>query len=78
MTVLILGLALFLGIHLTTALPRKRHKLVRQLGEKKYKLVFSIFAIVGLVLIIIGYAMADLQPWCYTNLRLNYVTLLCC
>jgi len=58
MTVLILGLALFLGIHLTTALPRKRHKLVRQLGEKKYKLVFSIFAIVGLVLIIIGYAMA--------------------
>ena len=58
MTVLILGLALFLGIHLTTALPRKRHKLVRQLGENKYKLVFSIFAIVGLVLIIIGYAMA--------------------
>jgi uncharacterized membrane protein len=58
MWVLILGLALFLGIHLTTALPRKRHKLVRQLGENKYKLVFSSFAIVGLVLIIIGYAMA--------------------
>lgn len=58
MWVLILGLALFLGIHLTTALPRKRHKLVRQLGENKYKLVFSIFAILGLVLIIVGYAMA--------------------
>ena len=58
MTVLILGLALFLGIHLTTALPRKRHKLVRQFGENKYKLLFSIFALAGLVLIVIGYAMA--------------------
>ena len=58
MWVLILGLALFLGIHLTTALPRKRHKLVRQFGENKYKLLFSIFALAGLVLIVIGYAMA--------------------
>ena len=58
MWVLILGLVLFIGIHLTTALPRKRHKLVRQLGESKYKIGFSLIAFVGLVLIIIGYASA--------------------
>lgn len=58
MWVLILGLVLFLGIHLISALPRKRHKLVRQLGENKFKLVYSTIALIGFVVIIIGYALA--------------------
>ncbi len=58
MWVLILGLLLFLGIHLLSALPRKRHKLVRQLGEKKFKLIYSAIALIGLVTIIWGYAIA--------------------
>ncbi len=63
MWVLLLGLLLFLGVHLVVALPRKRHKLVRQLGEKNYKLVFTGVAITGLVLIIIGYGIA--RPTAY-------------
>lgn len=58
MWVLFLGLVLFLGIHLLSALPRKRHKLVRQLGEKNYKLVYSAIALIGFVTIIYGYATA--------------------
>lgn len=56
MWVLILGLVLFLGIHLVPALPRKRHKLFRRLGEKNYKLAFTGVSLLGLVLIIWGYA----------------------
>lgn len=60
MWILILGLLLFLGIHLLPALPRKRHKMFRRLGEKNYKLVFTGVSLIGLVLIIWGYArMAD-------------------
>lgn len=58
MWVLILGLVLFLGVHLLSALPRKRHKLVRQLGENKYKLIYSAIALIGLIIIIWGYALA--------------------
>ncbi len=56
MWVLILGLVLFLGVHLVPALPRKRHKLFRRLGEKNYKLAFTAVSLIGLVLIIWGYA----------------------
>lgn len=62
MGLLILGLVIFLGIHLVPALPRKRHKIVRVLGEKNYKIFYSIVAFVGLVMIIWGYSFRYENP----------------
>jgi uncharacterized membrane protein len=63
MWILILGLVLFIGIHLVPALPRKRHKLFRRLGETTYKIVFTAVSLVGLALIIWGYAsVSDQDP----------------
>lgn len=66
MTTLILGLILFLGIHLVPAVPSCRNALYDKLGEKTYKGVFSLISALGLVLIIIGYAHAPNEPRLFT------------
>ena len=78
MGLLLLGMALFLGIHLVPALPRKRYKLVKMVGEKNYKLVYSITAFLGLVLIIWGYASQFNDPVVLFDLpmELRHVTML--
>lgn len=58
MALLILGLALFLGIHLVPAVPPLRARWVAASGADKYKAVFSIVSAAGLVLIVIGYMQA--------------------
>lgn len=58
MTILLLGLFVFLGIHLVPALPVVRAACVARLGEGRYKGLFSAVAGVGLVLIVVGYATA--------------------
>ena len=62
MAVLILGLALFLGIHLVPALPALRESLHKRYGEKRYKGAFSIVSALGLILIVAGYAHAPPTP----------------
>ncbi|HEX7636526.1 MAG TPA: NnrU family protein [Noviherbaspirillum sp.] len=62
MELLILGLVLFLGIHLVPTLPAFRNKLFAKLGEKRYKGMFSVISAAGLVLIVIGYARAPSEP----------------
>lgn len=59
MTVLIAGLAIFLGIHLLPTLPRARLALVARLGEQRYKGLYSLVSAAGLALIVAGYAWAD-------------------
>lgn len=54
MTILIIGIALFLGVHLLPSLGGLRTKLVRAIGAGPYKGLFSVFAAIGLVLIIVG------------------------
>ncbi len=78
MGILLLGLALFLGIHLVPALPRKRHKLIKMVGEKNYKLIYSITAFIGLILIIWGYARQFNDPVVLFDLpmELRHVTML--
>ena len=78
MGLLILGLVLFLGIHLVPALPRKRHKIVKMLGEKSYKLAYAALAFLGLVLIIWGYASVYNDPVVLFDLPLGlrHVTML--
>lgn len=58
MGILILGLAVFLGLHLIPALPGLRAAVAARLGENRYKGLFSALSGVGLLLIVIGYAYA--------------------
>ncbi len=55
MTLLILGLALFLGIHTFTTMRGARAAVIGRLGEGGYKGLYSLVAAVGLVLIVIGF-----------------------
>ena len=62
MTVLIVGLILFLGVHLLPASPELRASFVERLGAKTYKAVFSILSLIGLVVIVLGYHKMQLHP----------------
>ncbi len=63
MTILILGLLLFLGIHsIRIVAEPARTGMVERMGLWGYKGVYSVFAVVGLVLIIVGYGQARLDP----------------
>ena len=58
MNLLILGIIIFFSIHLVPILPIK-NILINRLGENKYKGLFSLIALVGLLIIIYGYSIAD-------------------
>lgn len=62
MLTLVLGLALFVLIHLVPASPDVRRGLAARFGEGAYKGVFSLVAFAGLALIVYGYHKAQLQP----------------
>lgn len=62
MAILILGLLLFLGIHLVPALPGLRRGLHASLGEKRYKGLYSLASALGLALIVFGYGRAPADP----------------
>ena len=55
MTLLFVGLALFLGAHSLKIVPGPRARLVGALGETGYKGVYSLVSLVGLVLMVRGY-----------------------
>lgn len=55
MSVLIIGLALFLGVHLLTTLRGARAAVIGRLGEGGYKGLYSLVAAAGLILIFIGF-----------------------
>jgi len=59
MALLVLGLICFLGVHLLPTLPRLRTAAVAAMSERRYKGAFALVSLIGLVLIIVGYAMAD-------------------
>lgn len=59
---LILGLALFIAIHLVPTNPQMRRGLVERFGEGNYKLVFSAVSAVALVLIVLGYHKLQVMP----------------
>jgi uncharacterized membrane protein len=70
MTLLLLGLILFFGSHLFTSFARgPRAALVRLLGEKPYKGLYSLVSLVGFVLIVLGWRTASVAtvyvppPW---------------
>jgi uncharacterized membrane protein len=64
MTLLILGIVVFLGVHLLPTFPEVRERLIGGLGENGYKALFSILSILGFVLIVWGFARAPvIQVW---------------
>jgi uncharacterized membrane protein len=62
MMVLIVGLILFLGIHLVPTSPELRDGLKERIGEIPYKIIFSLLSLVGLVVIVLGYHKLQLHP----------------
>ena len=55
LAMLIIGLALFLGVHAFTMQRRVRGRLMARIGEGPYRGLYSLVSITGLVLIIYGY-----------------------
>ena len=55
MTLLLLGLLLFLGTHAFTMARRPRGQLVARLGEGPYKGLYSLLSLAGIVLIAVGF-----------------------
>lgn len=63
MTILIVGLVVFFGIHSVSIVSAPwRDGVVARLGENGWKGIYTLIAIVGLVLIIWGYGVARQQP----------------
>jgi len=60
---LIVGLILFLGIHSISIVAHPlRERLAANMGEWPYKGFYSLIALAGLVLIVLGYGQARLDP----------------
>lgn len=63
MSVLILGLVLFLGVHSVGIFASAwRERVVGRIGEIPWKLIYSAVSLVGLVLIVRGYGLASIEP----------------
>lgn len=62
MYILLLGITIFIGIHLVPGWVGFRHKMVARLGERPYKGLYSITALAGLILIVYGKSKAGFQP----------------
>jgi uncharacterized membrane protein len=55
MTILIIGLVLFFGIHLVATIPKVKALITSKVGDKGYKGIHALISFVGLGLIIWGY-----------------------
>jgi len=63
MTLLLLGLALFLGVHSTRIVADGwRSATIARVGEKPWKAIYSLLSIAGFVLLVIGYGAARQSP----------------
>jgi uncharacterized membrane protein len=63
MTLLIVGLVVFLGIHsVSIVAPRWRMEQVAVRGEKRWKGIYSIGSLIGFVMLVWGYGLARYDP----------------
>lgn len=62
MLMLVVGLIVFLGIHLLPTSPQLRGGLVDRYGENAYKIAFSVIALIGLAMIVAGYGRVQGLP----------------
>lgn len=54
MIIILIGASLFLGIHLLSLKTTMRTQLIAQLGLVKYKLIYSLFALTGLLMLFVA------------------------
>ena len=62
MTLLVTGLVLFIGVHLIPCVVPLRAALVARLGPGRYRALFSLVALAGLVLVVLGFGRAPVEP----------------
>lgn len=62
MNLLILGIIIFIGVHLLPSFVSLRRAAMDRLGPGTYKGLFSLLSLVGLVLMVGGKYLADVQP----------------
>ena len=63
LAIMILGLAIFLGVHLLTTMRPQRAALIGRFGENGYKGLYSLVSAVGLALIVYGFARYRAHEW---------------
>jgi uncharacterized membrane protein len=63
MIILVCGLIVFLGVHsIGIVAPASRDRMLAEFGEKKWKGIYSLVAVVGFVLLIYGYGQTRQAP----------------
>jgi uncharacterized membrane protein len=62
MTLLLLGLVLFLGVHSFGLLVARRERLIGRLGEQRYKGLYTVLSLLSFYLLLKGFAIARLEP----------------
>jgi uncharacterized membrane protein len=63
MSILVAGLLIFLAVHSVSIFNEPwRDSMVAKLGERRWKSVYSLVAIIGFVLIVWGYSLARVDP----------------
>lgn len=62
LAILILGLVVFLATHVFVSLRGERAKAIARLGLNGYRVVFGIFALIGLAIIVWGYSDYSAHP----------------
>lgn len=62
MLLLVIGIVVFLGIHLLPTVPDLRRELTARFGTSSYMIVFSLLSILGLALIVVGYGKLQVTP----------------
>lgn len=62
MLLLIIGLLVFIGVHIVPTTPDLRRALAGRFGEQAYKGAFSVVALIGFALIVYGYHKVQLHP----------------
>lgn len=79
MAILVFGLIVFLGVHsVQIVAPDFRVRMIAKAGLGPWKLVYTGMAVIGLVLIVLGYGLARRDPLIlyYPPMFLRHVTLL--
>lgn len=62
MNLLILGIVIFIGVHLLPSFVSVRLATINRFGPGAYKGLFALLSLVGLVLMVVGKYRADFQP----------------
>lgn len=63
LAILVLGLIIFIGAHWFTTMRAPRGALIARIGEGPYKGLYSLVALIGLVLIVIGFGRYRATEW---------------